>query len=150
MTVGIAVFATFRKSDSSTIVARYQSYWPGQTVDGHEFYPFNSAAIVSNSTGGQQSLSVTFAVSPAITSLVEAGLADGYLVELSFYSFALQVGESVPTVKTLFASYLGELINASQSEEAISIQIGSSLDPVEAQAPPRKFTTTLIGEPPKI
>lgn len=150
MTIGIASFVAFRQSNYSTIVARYQSYWPNQTVDNHTFYPFNVNAIISNATGGQQSLSVDFATSGTIIDLVETGLANGYFVELSFYHFTPTASGAPPTAKTLFASYIGELISASQNEALISIQVGSSLNPVEAQAPPRKFTTTLIGEPPKI
>lgn len=150
MTLGIASFLIVRASDYSTIIARYQSYWPNQTVDSHNFYPFNVSAITSNATGGQESLTVEFAASNEIFSLVEAGLTNNYFIELSFYHFTPTADGTPPTSKTLFASYIGELISATQTEVAISIEIGSSLNPVEAQAPPRKFTTTLIGEPPKI
>jgi len=150
MTIGIASFLVFRQADYNSVAARYQSYWPGQIVDSHTFYPFNVNAIISNATGGQQSLSVDFAASNDIISIIETGLANGYFVELSFYYFTPTTSGAPPAAKTLFASYIGELISASQNETSISIQIGSSLNPVEAQAPPRKFTTTLIGEPPKI
>lgn len=150
MTVGIAAFLAFRQSNYTTIVARYQSYWPGQTVDSHTFYPFNTSAIVSNASGGQESLNVEFAVSDTILNTIETGLGAGYFVQLSFYQFTPTATGAPPTTKTLFASFIGELINATLNETTISIQIGSSLNPVEAQAPPRKFTTTLIGQPPKI
>jgi hypothetical protein len=150
MTIGIASFISFRQSDYSTVVKRYQSYWPGETVDDHAFYPFNSNAIVSNATGGQQSLTVDFAVSQEILDLIENGLTNSYFVELSFYRFTATASTDSSTAKLVFASYIGELLSASQTETTVSIQIGSSLNPVEAQAPPRKFTTTLIGEPPKI
>lgn len=150
MTIGIVSFLTVRQADYSTVVARYQSYWPGLTVDSHTFYPFNPTAIVSNATGGQQSLSIDLAISGEIVSVIEAGLGNGYFIELNFYQFTPTTDGSPPTAKTLFASYIGELISASQDETTLSIQVGSSLDPVEAQVPPRKFTTTLIGEPPKI
>lgn len=150
MTVGIAAFLTFRQSDYSTVVARYQSYWPGQTVDGHGFYPFNANAIVSNATGGQESLSVEFAVTQEIVNVIEAGLGSGYFVELAFYAFTPTASGAPPTSKTLFATFIGELISATQSESSVSLAIGSNLSAVEAQAPPRKFTTTLIGAPPKL
>jgi hypothetical protein len=150
MTLGIASFITFRQADFSTVVARYQNFWPAQTVDLHSFYPFDPAAIVSNAAGGQQSLSVSFAASAEILALIEAGLANAYLVELAYYYFTPTANGTPPTAKTLFASFIGELINATQDEASVSIRIGSSLNPVEAQAPPRKFTSTLIGDPPKI
>lgn len=150
MTIGIASFVTFRLSDNTTVVSRFQNYWPGNTVDLHIFYPFNANAIVSNASGGQQSIALDFAASRVIATLVEDGLANAYLAECNFYQFIPTANGTPPISKTLFASYLGELISAEQNESTISIQIGSSLNPVEAQAPPRKFTTTLIGEPPKI
>ena len=90
------------------------------------------------------------AVSQAIVSLIEDGLANFYFVELLFYQFVPTQTGVPPLTKTLFASYVGELTSASQNETSVTVQIGSSLDPVEAQASPRKFTTTLVGEPPKI
>lgn len=150
MTIGIAAFLLFRQADYSTVVARYQSYWPEQTVDGHSFYPFNANAIVSNASGGQNSLAVELAATGDIASLMEAGIANGYFVELLFYQFTPTADGTPPSAKTLFASYIGELISATQNEAVITAEIGASLSPVEAQAPPRKFTTTLIGEPPKI
>lgn len=150
MTIGIASFVTFRQRDNTTVVSRFQNYWPGATVDLHIFYPFTTDAIVSNTNGGQQSISLNFATSRVIATLVEDGLANAYLAECSFYQFVPTADGTPPASKTIFASYLGELLSADQNESTISIRIGSSLDPVEAQAPPRKFTTTLIGEPPKI
>ena len=150
MTIGIAAFITFRQSDYSTIVEQYQNYWPSQTVDQHTFYPFICSAIVSDSSGGQQSISVSFATSQVITDLVEAGLANAYFADLTFYRFTATADGTPPTSKTIIANYIGETISASQDETTITVAIGSSLSAVEAQAPPRKFTTTLIGEPPKL
>lgn len=150
MTIGIATFINFRQSNFATVVASYQSYWPGQLVDAYSFYPFTCAAIVSNASGGQQTLSVDMAVSQPIVALIENGLTNSYFVELLFYQFVPTPTGAPPPSKILFASYIGELISASQNETTITIQVGSSLNPVEAQAPPRKFTTTLIGEPPKV
>jgi hypothetical protein len=150
MSIGIAGFVAFRQSDFSTVVQRYQNYWPGQSVDNHIFYPFNASAIISNASGGQESLSIDFAVSKSIIGLVETGLATSYFVELTYYQFIPPDSGAVPSAKTLLASYIGELTSAAQNESVLTINIGSSLDPVEAQAPPRKFSTTLIGEPPKI
>jgi len=150
MTIGIASFVTFRERNNITAVSRFQNYWPGSTVDLHIFYPFNAEAIVSNASGGQESITLDFATSRIIATLVENGLANAYFVECTFYQFVPTSDDTPPASKTVFASYLGELLSAEQNESTISIQIGSSLNPVEAQAPPRKFTTTLIGEPPKV
>jgi hypothetical protein len=150
MTVGIAVFMTIRQSNYTSVVAQYQSYWQGLTVDGHGFYPFNVNAILSNASGGQQSLRVDMALTQPLIETIEAGLANAYFVELAFYQFTPTATGVPPTAKTVFASFIGELLSAEQQESSVTIEIGSSLNGVEAQAPPRKFTTTLIGQPPKI
>jgi len=150
MTIGIAAFMTIRKADYTTVVARYQSYWPGQTVDNHSFYPFNANAILSNASGGQESLSIELAPTQGTVAIAEAGLVQGYLVELAFYQFTPAADGSPPASKTLFATFIGELSSVSQNENSITFNIGSTLNAVEAQAPPRKFTTTLIGSPPKL
>lgn len=150
MTIGIAAFITIRQSDYTSVVARYQNYWPGQTVDDYSFYPFNVNAILSNASGGQDSLSVDFAASPSIITIAEDGLVLGYLVEIAFYQFAPALDGGLPASKTIFATFIGELASVSQGESDITFNIGSTLNAVEAQAPPRKFTTVLIGSPPKL
>lgn len=150
MTIGIAAFLTFRQANYSTVVSKYQNYWSNQAVDSAAFYPFAVDSIIANSSGGQDSIAITFAISSAIADIVEAGIAQSYLVELAFYKFVPTNNGAPPTAKTQFATFIGEIINAVQSESGITIQVGSNLNAVEAQAPPRKFTTELIGSPPKI
>lgn len=150
MTVGIAAFLTFRQSNYSTVVARYQSYWPGRTVDGHSFYPFNVDTIVSNTSGGQDSIAVSLAISNDVVRLVETGLSANYLIQLDFYSFVPTSNGLPPGSKSFITSFVGELISAIQNESSMNMQVGSSLSGVDAQSPPRKFTTTLVGQPPKL
>lgn len=150
MTIGIAAFLTFRQANYSTVVSKHQNYWPNHAVDGATFYPFAVDSIIANSSGGQDSIAVTFAISSTIADTIESGIAQSYLIELIFYKFSPTTSGAPPTAKTQFATFIGEIISATQSESGITMQVGSNLNAVEAQAPPRKFTTELIGSPPKI
>lgn len=150
MTYALASFITIRQSDYSTVVAKYQNYWSNQIVDQHVFYPFNVGSIASNTTGGQTELTIDFAPSNSVFNLVENGIALNYFIEADLYYFTPAPDNAPPEIKNLFSSYIGEFIKADQTQTQISITIGSSINAVDAQAPPRKFTTTLIGEPPKL
>lgn len=149
MSSGIAAFVTFWNADLSAKAVSYQNYWPGQTVDGHAFYPFTSDAIVANTSGGQDAIRLDFAASNESVALVEQSITLGRLVQIDFYSFSVAGSGAPPAAKVLISTFIGELIQAELVEPIISINVGSSLSAVEAQAPPRKFTTTLIGLPPK-
>jgi hypothetical protein len=80
--------------------------------------------------------------------VVLQALDEARLAELRLYEFDTILGNSTPQAgQTLIASYLGEVVGVSGSFTSIQMQLGSSLSPVGAQVPPRKFTTTLIGAP---
>jgi hypothetical protein len=49
--------------------------------------------------------------------------------------------------QALIASFVGEIIGIGGSFTELTIELGSSLAPVGAQAPPRNFTSILIGAP---
>jgi hypothetical protein len=50
----------------------------------------------------------------------------------------------------LIASYTAEVVDVSGSFTRLDVELGSSLSPVGAQVPPRKFTTYQIGSPLRI
>jgi hypothetical protein len=83
--------------------------------------------------------------------LVEDALRNARLVELSMYEFDTLDGNTTPQAdQDLIASYVGEVVGAGGPFESISLELGSSLSPVGAQVPPRKFTSRLIGVPVKL
>jgi hypothetical protein len=150
MTKGIAAFLTIRQSDFNTVVAKYQSYWPGMTVAGHVFKPFTAGAITSNSSGGQQSFSLEFGLQAATEQIIEVSAANGYIYDCELKEFTPTATGVPPATLTTFARFLGELLSASKTDQSITVEVGTSLDPVKAQAPPRKFTTALVGDPPQL
>ena len=150
MSKGIAAFLTIRQKNFNTVVARYQNYWPGIVVDGYWFKPFTTGSITSNSSGGQQSFALEFGLQSSIEEVIDVSAVNGYIYDCELKEFAPTQAGLPPGNLTTFARFLGEVLSASKTDQGITVEVGTSLDPVKAQAPPRRFTTTLVGEPPQL
>ena len=140
--------------DSSTYV-RWQGYYVNQTVTldsaSWEYMPFSASGIVESGASGGKSVSITV---PATNSVVEAfnlALSYGRFCELKIYEFDSRLDQTAPqSGQNLIAAYTAEVVNVSGTFTRLDIELGSSLSPVGAQVPPRKFTSYLIGAPLRI
>jgi hypothetical protein len=136
----------------STTYQRWQSYYVNTSVTWDSapwsYQPFDADGITAGGVESESSISVAL---PATTSAVDAvltALNEARLVELRMYEFDTLFGNSTPQAsQNLIASYIGEVVNVSGTFTSIVMELGSSLSPVGAQVPPRKFTTRLIGVP---
>lgn len=134
---------------------RWQSYYVNTSVSWESatwaYQPFDADGITAGDVESEASINITL---PATTNVIEAvltALDQARLVELRMYEFDTLLGNSTPQAgQTLIATYIGEVVNASGSFTSITMELGSSLSPVGAQVPPRKFNTRLIGAPCKL
>lgn len=150
MTVlALAQFFTVQ-NEGGTVLRRWQNYWPNTTVDSYTFFPFDAAAILSQVSPGSESLDVIFPASQQITDLIISGFDQNYIGRLDLYQFLPQANGSPPAVKELIASFTGKFVEARVGLTQIQLILGVGLDPTEVQVPPRKFTTSLVGKPPKL
>lgn len=149
MTIAVAQFLRIYRADGTTL-KRYQNFWAGLNVDSYVYEPFDAGAIFSRITPDSDSLDIVFPATNEAYSLVENGLALRYLATLDFYQFVPTADGLAPATKIKIASFTGEFSSATVNEATVTLLIGTNLDPTEAQVPPRKFTTSLIGQPPKI
>lgn len=141
--------------DATTTYARWQTYYVNQTItlDGASwsYMPFSASGIVESGASGGKSVSITV---PATNSVVQAftlALSYGRLCELKIYEFDSRLDNTVPQAgQDLIASYTAEVVDVSGTFSRLDIELGSSLSPVGAQVPPRKFTSYLIGSPLRI
>jgi hypothetical protein len=139
----------------STTYNRWQSYYVNTSVSYGgavwAYQSFDADGITAGDVESEASISVTM---PATTNVIEAiltALDQARLVELQMYEFDTLLGNSTPQAdQTLIATYIGEVVNASGSFTSITMELGSSLAPVGAQVPPRKFNTRLVGAPCKL
>lgn len=134
---------------SGTVLHSMQNYWIGQTVDGHAFEPFRVDGAVASSSADQNGLKVAFVNSAANYQLTDAAFRQGQLIEVQFKRFTPEPGGGPPASMTVVAKVLGEIVKVSSTLDEISMDVGSALDPIAAQIPPRVFTATLIGAPPR-
>jgi len=141
--------------EGSTTFNRWQNFYVNATVTvggaSWPFLPFEVDGFTSGQTGDESGISVTLPATAIVVDAVEDALLNARLVELTMYEFEALDGYSAPPGdQSLIASYLGELVGASGRFESLTLELGSSLSPVGAQVPPRKFTTQLIGAPCKL
>jgi hypothetical protein len=126
----------------------YQNYWIGQTVQGATFYPFVCDGFLASATSGQDSMLITLPLTADAVSWLEGGIASAWVVTVKLYQFDPASAVFPPSL-SLVTEYNGEVIGGRRNAAEVTIEVGSSLSPVAAQMPPRKYTTTLIGEPPR-
>ena len=134
---------------------RWQSYYVNSSVSYGSnvwaYQPFDADGITAGEVQSESSITVRL---PATTNAIEVALQalDGArLAELQLYEFDTLLGNATPQAgQTLIASYLGEVVGVSGGFTSIEMELGSSLAPIGAQVPPRKFTTKLTGSPCKL
>jgi len=136
----------------STTYQRWQSYYVNTSVTWESaawsYQPFDADGITAGEVQSESSISVTLPATTNVMEVVLQALNEARLAELRIYEFDTILGNSTPQAgQTLIASYLGEVVGVSGSFTSIQMQLGSSLSPIGAQVPPRKFTTKLIGAP---
>jgi hypothetical protein len=141
--------------DTGGTLQRWQNYYINSTVtyDGApwSFLGFDVDGFTAGQTGDEGGVSVTLPATAFVIDTVEDALRNARLVELSMYEFDTLDGNDAPQAgQELIASYVGEVVGAGGPFESISLELGSSLSPVGAQVPPRKYTSRLIGVPVKL
>lgn len=150
MTIAVAQF--LKICDKEGVAIKYsQNYWINETVDGYEFAAFNVSALISSVSAGTETLSIELIASAENLDLVETGLYSAYIARVEQYQLeSPAIGSGIYALKTLNAAFTGEFESVVIKESTITLSIGSNLDSTEVQVPPRTFTTTLAGNPPKL
>jgi hypothetical protein len=141
-----------RLFSGATTYARWQSYYTNATVlwEGQQWawQPFDVDGLVEGDSGDESNLSIEIPATAAVVDIIQTALAEAWLVEARFYEFNTFAGNDAPqSGQVLIASAVGEVVAASGSFTSLKLTLGSSLSPVGAQAPPRTYTTPLVGAP---
>lgn len=143
--------------EGATTYQRYQNFYVNSTVswEGEQWnwLGFDCDGLVEGAGEDEGGLSITLPATPEVIEEVEAALRATRLAEVRTYEFDIlrNAGAIVPpSVQTLVASYMGEVVAAGGGFETIDLELGSSLSPVGAQVPPRLFTSWTIGVPCKL
>tara|TARA_R110000772_G_scaffold118560_2_gene224203 strand:- start:602 stop:1054 length:453 start_codon:yes stop_codon:yes gene_type:complete len=145
----LAQFVHIQTAAGSTLF-RWQNFWLTYTVDSHTYYAFAPGSIASSQDGAASEVSIEVPLNSENITLLENGASLKYTADISMYKFTPTADGSPPASKTKVAGFFGQIVGGSLSDTSISLSIGTSLDAVEAQIPPRIFTSLLIGIPPKL
>jgi hypothetical protein len=141
--------------ESAGTLHRWQNYYINSTVsiggNSWSFMSFDVDGFTAGQTGDEGGVSVTLPATALVMDVVADALRNARLVELQMFEFDTLDGNDAPQAEQdLIASYVGEVVAAGGPFESVNLELGSSLSPVGAQVPPRKFTSRLIGVPCKL
>ena len=93
-------------------------------------------------------MSITLPATSLAVTAFETALNNNYLCEIKMYQFYSALTQITPQAsQILIGTYVGEVTGISGSFVQLEIRLGSSLSPVGAQVPPRKYTGALVGAP---
>lgn len=141
--------------DDGGTLQRWQNYYVNTSVtwDGATwaYQPFDADGFTIGQTGDEGGVSVSIPATAFVVDAVEDAIRNARLVGLTMYEFDTLLGNATPQAGQVeIASYVGEVVGGGGPFELISLELGSSLSPVGAQVPPRKFTSRLVGVPCKL
>ena len=147
----------------------FQSFWIDKRVvlpsssTTFDYQPFDTGVIVTTNTGDNQQLDLSLPGSHYWHRLVEQALEQGHVWTTTIYEFESLLFPEPTFISTdepglnryqldetklgVMAQFFGEVVSATSDSDAISLQLGSSLSPVGAQVPPRRFLSSIIGTP---
>lgn len=138
--------------DESTTYTRWQSYYIGTTVtwqsNSWTYHPFNADGMIGGTSGSDVGVSIEVPATSTAVQVFTDALSNNRLCQLLIYEFnSSRQQTSPPSNQLLIGSYVGEVTGINGSFSLLQVQLGSSLAPVGAQTPPRKYTNYLVGAP---
>lgn len=140
-----------RLFSGATDYQRWQAYYVNQTVSldskTWSYHPFTADAFTGGSTPGERFTLQVPATNEAVETFTYA-LSLNWVCEVKLYEFNTLVSQTGPSAsQVLIASVFGEVVEVRGGFTSLSVTLGSALAPVGAQAPPRTYTTALVGIP---
>jgi len=145
------IFLRIWEPISGSTVYSVQNYYHSTINSGGNPYQFMDFGVEGlEATGSADANEITIRM-PALTSAVDAaGRGSGqYLVSITIYAFdAATAPESPPVGETTLVQFVGMLIGwqLPRMSELI-LTVGSPLSPIDAQFPPGRFSSGIIGIP---
>jgi hypothetical protein len=141
-----------RVFDNAGTYLRWQSYYVGQTVtwtgQSWSYFPFQVDGLIGGTPTGDGGITIQVPATTVAVKEFEDALRFNRLCEVLLYEFSTVLSQNQPqSGQLLIGQFVGEVVSVGGSFSSLSVRLGSSLAPVGAQVPPRKFTNELIGAP---
>lgn len=138
--------------DAASTYYRWQNYYVGQSITWQAaswaYHPFVANGLIGGTAGTDVGVTIDVPATSTAVVAFESALNQNRLCELRLYEFESKLLQTGPqSGQLLIGICVGEITGISGSFSSLTINLGSSLAPVGAQVPPRKFTNALIGAP---
>lgn len=138
--------------EGATTYQRWQGYYVNTTVTwdsaSWQYQPFAVNGLIGGTPGTDVGITIEAPGTQTIIDAFQAALNANRLVEVKLYEFDTRLSNAAPQAgQTLIGTYVGEAVSMGGSFSLLELRLGSTLAPVGAQVPPRKFTNRLIGAP---
>jgi hypothetical protein len=141
-----------RLFDDASTYTRWQGYYVNQTITWQNaswnYHPFTANGLIGGTAGTDVGVTIDVPATSTAVTAFENALNLNRLCEVQIYEFDTRLTQAAPqSTQALIGIYVGEVISIGGSFASLTIGLGSSLAPVGAQVPPRKYTNILIGTP---
>jgi hypothetical protein len=138
--------------EGATTYQRWQGYYVNSTVTWDSaswaYQPFAVNGLIGGTPGTDVGITIEAPATETILQAFKDAINFNRLVEVKLYQFDTRLTNAVPQAgQLLIGAYTGEAISMGGSFSLIELRLGSTLAPVGAQIPPRKYTNRLIGAP---
>lgn len=136
-------------SSAGATFQRWQQYYFGTvTWDGQPWLhqQFEADGMTAGLSGDEADITISAPATPVIVSAFQAAILNGYNVELSMYQFDSAIDNNTPqTDQQLVFRHIGRVTAGGGGLTQMNIRVGSAINPVNAQIPPKKLTTYVMG-----
>ena len=129
-----------------------QNFYVNSTVTvsskDYEYYPFEFEGLVESSAIGGQNVNLTLPATKRSQDIFLKAAYQEYLIEVKVFEFDGRLGLDAPqSGQQLISTFFGRVSKMSGSFSVLNVELGTALDPIGAQVPPRTYNTTLVGAP---
>jgi hypothetical protein len=118
-------------------------------ADSYQFLDFIVNGLANTGNADQTDLTITLPGLTAISTAADDAMAEGWLATVTIYRFDLPTRpDTPPPGQVVLLEAIGEVTGGGEDFPAtVTITVGSALESLGAQVPPRRFTTALVGTP---
>lgn len=137
---------------NATGLALQSFYRQGPIVigaDSYQFLDFTVDGLANTGTADQNELTIVLPGLTAISTAADDAMAEGWLATLTVNQFDLPTRpDTPPPGQVVLLTAIGEVTGGGEDFPAtVTITVGSALESLGAQVPPRRFTSALVGTP---
>lgn len=146
--IALAQFVRFYSTNGDR--AKWQNFFVGQNVNGHDFRDFTSTSILVNRSADEGGLTLEMAARKDALDLMNAALENGWLVDTKIYELVMASSGWTLSGASVVAQFFGEVIGVETDLAVLKVELGVGLDAITGQIPGRKMTSSLVGRLPTL